>query len=347
MIAIVTGAPGWLGTRLVEVLVNGLPDRGSLGPIHEEIRCLVAPGADGRALAGSGPQVRLFPGDLRRPDSLASLCAGAGGATVFHSAGVIHPRLRTTDFYASNVEGTQNLIAQARAAGIRRFVHVSSNSPLGCNATPTEVFDESAPYNPYLGYGRSKKLAEDAVNAAGVRGDFETVIVRPPWFYGPHQPSRQSLFYTMIRTGRVPIMGAGENRRSMAYIDNICQGLLLAERMANAAGQTYWIADRQPYSMNQILSTIEDVMERDFGIVPARRRVRLPPLAGKAAWLVDRTLQGAGLYQQKIHVLGELGRTIACSIKKAQAEIGYDPLIDLAEGTRRSILWMNEAGIAW
>jgi nucleoside-diphosphate-sugar epimerase len=126
---------------------------------------------------------------------------------------------------------------------VRRFVHVSSNSPIGVNASPSEVFDENAPYAPYMHYGRSKMLAEQAVKAAG---DLETVIIRPPWFYGPNQPARQTTFFTMIRTGKVPLVGSGENRRSMAYVDNICQGLLLCESVPAARGQTYWIADRRP-----------------------------------------------------------------------------------------------------
>ena len=65
-------------------------------------------------------------------------------------------------------------------------------------------------------------------------GRLETVIVRPPWFYGPYQPPRQSLFFRMIRDGKAPIVGDGNNLRSMAYIDNLSQGLILAA--ANPAG---------------------------------------------------------------------------------------------------------------
>ena len=175
--------------------------------------------------------------------------------------------------------------------------------------------------------------------------DVETVIIRPPWFYGPNQPARQTTFFTMIRTGKVPLVGNGENRRSMAYVDNICQGLRLCESVEAARGQTYWIADRRPYTMNEIITTIEEVMERDFAIVPARKRMRLPALASKVAWLADKSLQGLGLYQQKLHVLSEMNKTIACSVAKAERELGYRPEIDLREGMRRSMQWMKDRGI--
>ena len=83
------------------------------------------------------------------------------------------------------------------------------------------------------------------------------------------------------------MVGGGENRRSMAYVDNICQGLLLCERSTGARGQTYWIADRRPYSMNEIIATIEEVLEKDFGVTPARKRMRLPG-AGRRGGLAGR-----------------------------------------------------------
>jgi nucleoside-diphosphate-sugar epimerase len=327
MIAIVTGAPGWLGTTLVNRLA-GRP-----------VRCLVEAGADSSELARAGAEV--VNGDIRSAESLARLFEGAKGGTVFHAAGVIHPSRGVKQFYEVNVQGTQNLLAAARKAGVRRFVHVSSNSPIGTNPRADHVFDENAPYHPYMHYGRSKMLAEQAVKSIA---DLETVIIRPPWFYGPNQPARQTTFFTMIRTGKVPLVGNGENRRSMAYVDNIVQGLMLCESVAAAKGQTYWIADRRPYTMNEIISTIEDVMEKDFGVVPARKRMKLPSMASEVAWVVDKGLQGVGLYHQKMHVLSEMNRTIACSVDKAERELGYKPEIELREGMRRSMAWMKERG---
>ncbi len=334
-LVLVTGAPGWLGTRLVEVLRHGLPDL----PVPERtVRCLVHDGA----APTSG--VEVVAGDLLDPTSLERFFAGAAGATLFHAAGVIHPSGGTRQLFQVNVEGTRNLVAAAKRAGIARMVHVSSNSPLGVNPRPDHVFDEAAPYHPYLAYGRSKMLAEQIVDEAWRSGAFDTVIVRPPWFYGPGQPPRQSRFFRMVRDGKAPIVGGGQNRRSMAYIDNICQGLLLAERVAAARGQTYWIADRRPYTMNEVVDTIERVLEEDFAVPVAHRRLRLPGIASQVAEGVDRALQGLGRYHQKLHVLGELNKTIACSIAKAERELGYDPTVELREGMRRSIAWQLEHG---
>ena len=343
-LAIVTGAPGWLGTQLVRALVKGLPDVPSLGPSDRKVRCLVLPDADAKELEELGAQVEIVRGDVTDAASLAPLFRDAKGATVFHAAGVIHPTRGVSQLYDVNVEGTRNMIEAAKKAGVRRFVHTSSNSPIGTNPTNDHVFDEAAPYNPYMQYGKTKMMAEEIVTRAHESGAIETVIIRPPWFYGPGQPPRQTLFFEMIRDGKAPIVGDGQNRRSMAYVDNICQGLLLCEKVDGAAGQIYWIADRRPYPMNEIIDTIEGVLESDFEVSCKKKRMKLPGFASEVAWLVDATMQGVGAYHQKIHVLSEMNKTIACTIGKAERELGYDPKVDLKEGMRRSIQWMLDRG---
>jgi nucleoside-diphosphate-sugar epimerase len=345
-LAAVTGAPGWLGTRLVRTMAQGLP---GVDPFAQgqprKIRVLTLPDQDTRTLADISGDVQIVSGDLNDPRSLDALLDGARGGAVFHCAGVIHPTRGVRQFYDVNVDGTRNLLAAAAKAGVRRFVHVSSNSPLGCNPRRDHLFDEDSPYNPYMNYGRSKKLAEDLVNDAGRRGPLEIVIIRPPWFYGPDQPERQTRFFRMIKEGKVPLVGDGENRRSMAYVDNICQGLFLAERTPGAAGRAYWIADRRPYTMNEIIDTIEAVLEKDFGVAVARKRRRLPGVVSDVAQLADQAIQGLGFYQQEIHVLSEMNKTIACTIGRAESELGYAPQVDLAEGMRRSVQWMLDRGV--
>lgn len=343
-LAIVTGAPGWLGTRLVHSLVNGLPTKPELATRGRKVRCLVRPGLDAGELENIGPSVEVIRGDITQPESLEPLFKDAEGATIFHSAGLVHPSLMTRAFYEVNVNGTSNVLSGAIKARARRLVHISSNSPFGTNPSRTDVFDEASAYHPYMKYGKTKMLAEGLVKQAQTAGDIETVIVRPPWFYGPGQPPRQTLFFRMIRDGRVPVVGDGENRRSMAYVDDICQGVLLAEQSPRAAGQAYWIADRRAYTMNEVISAIEAVLERDFKIPCARKRIKVPDLVGRIATAIDAFMQSLGFYHQKMHVLGEMNKTIACSIDKAERELGFRPSVELEEGMRRSIQWMMERG---
>ena len=342
-LALVTGAAGWLGSRLVGALVHGLPecDRVPRPNPQLRVRCLVLPGEDAALIEELAGRVEIVRGDVTRPEDCARLCEGATGAALFHVAGVIHPR-RRADFYSVNVEGTRNVLEAAIAAGVRRAVVVSSNSPCGTNPHPDHVFDEDSPYWPYMHYGRSKMLMERLVAGHQRAGTIETVVIRAPWFYGPNQPPRQSLFFRMIRDGKAPIVGGGGNRRSMAYVDNLCQGLILAAAVEAAGGRTYWIADARPYTMSEIVDTVERLLETEFGQTCAHDRMRLPGVASDVAWVADRMLQGLGLYHQKIHVLSEMNKTIACSVERATAELGYRPVVALEEGMRRSLKWVWE-----
>ncbi len=347
-LTLITGAPGWLGTRLVRVLVEGLPDVPSLAQPDRtrRIRCLVLPGMDESVIRSISDRVEIVCGDLRDPVAMAAFCRDAGGATLFHNAGIVHPARRVREFFEVNARGTEHLLQAAEKAGVRRAVIVSSNSPAGVNSRRDHQFDEDSPYRPYMGYGRSKMLMEQMAREYGARGPLETVIVRLTWFYGPDQPLRQTTFFRMIRNGTVPIVGDGNNMRSMTYIDNACQALLLCEREPAAKGQTFWVADRRPYTMNEIVDTVERLMETEFRFPVAHKRLKVPSVAGEIARLADWLVQSAGLYHQKVHVLSEMNKTIACSIAKAQGELGYIPQIELEEGMRRSLAWCLAQGIA-
>ncbi len=335
---LVTGALGWLGTGLLHSLLEGIPECHVLREHQSDlkIRALILPETNAGGLTALSDRIEVVTGDIGRPEDCARFCEGAEGAILLHTAGVIHPR-RTSEFYAVNARGTGNLLGAAVAANIKRAVVMSSNSPCGCNPHPDHLFDEQSAYNPYMGYGRSKMLMEKEVRKRHQEGGIETVIIRSPWFYGPYQPPRQTLFFQMIQDGKAPVVGGGENLRSMAYIDNLCQGMILAALIEKAGGEIYWIADERPYSMNEIIDTIERLLEGEFGKKCAHKRLRLPGFVSEVAWVCDRFIQAMGFYHQKIHVLSEMNKTIACSIEKAKLELGYSPTVALEEGMRRSL----------
>ena len=318
--AIVTGAKGWLGSRLVTHLSKGLPDYPQPEP-YEVI------GTDKDDL------------NLLNADKVREFFQQHRGSTVFHTAGIIHPP-RVADFYKVNVEATRDVLEAAREAGALRVVVVSSNSVCGCNPHPDHLFDEDSPYHPYMNYGKSKMQMEQVVKESGL----DYVLVRAPWFYGPNQPPRQTTFFQMIKKGMFPIVGSGENMRSMAYVDNLCHGLQCAAETPGAAHQTYWIADSRPYSMNEIVETVGEAL-RSHGHTVKPNRFKVPWIIGEFATWADFLIQSLGLYQQKIHVLSEMNKSIACTTEKAAQELGYNPQVSLFEGMSRSLEWLKENGL--
>jgi nucleoside-diphosphate-sugar epimerase len=330
---VLTGATGWLGRALVErLLTDGRPG----------LRALVRDPAEGAALAARG--VEVVAGDITDRRDVLRLFAGIPeGADVLHGAGIIHPRV-VADFARVNAQGTRSMVEVARSAGVRRFVHVSSNSPFGTNPVNGETFRNQEPYHPYLGYGTSKMQGELAV-LAGVEHGLDAVIVRPPWFYGPFQPERQTTFFTLVRTGRFPMFAGGVQRRSMVYVDNLVEGVMLAELTEGITGRGYWIADARPYEVREIVDTVRRALADEGYHVSGRPR-SLPIAIARAAETADRMIQRVGRYQQQVHVLGEMGHSIACDIAAARADLGYDPAVELYEGMRRSIRWCRDQGIS-
>ncbi|WP_193607106.1 NAD-dependent epimerase/dehydratase family protein [Nocardioides lijunqiniae] len=339
---VLTGAGGWFGRAFLDAVARPRPEH---GPVAREgaVRVLAATPAEVPAILEVLPRAVVHVGDVADPRVLDRLLDGAEGASVVHAAGVIHPAA-VADFARVNLEGTREVLAAATRAGARRLVHVSSNSAFGVNATPDDRFRQHEPYRPYLGYGRSKMAAEQLVLETAASGRLDTVVVRPPWFYGPFQPARQSSFFTMVAGGRFPVLGDGAQRRSMVFVDNLVQGVALAEHHPDVTGQAFWVADREAYAMSDIVATVARVM-REEGYVVSGRVLRAPGLVGRLAERADRLLQDRGVYHQSLHVLGEMDKTIACDVSATVDTLGYRPHVDLAEGMRRSVRWCAAQGI--
>jgi nucleoside-diphosphate-sugar epimerase len=339
-VTIVTGAAGWLGRSILAAFA----ETGGPWARAGEVRALVREREEAEAIGAAWPSVRPVVGDVSRPDSLHDLFDGVNGSVdVLHAAGLIHPR-RIAELFDVNAGGTRTMLRMAQAAGARRFVYVSSNSPFGVNSHRRDRFRNDEPYDPYYAYGRSKMEAELAVLDAAEHG-LDAVIVRPPWFYGPHQPQRQTTFFRMVRTGRFPVFGAGDQMRSMVYVGNLVQGILRAELVATDPGRGWWIADARPYSVAEIVATVARALA-DEGLEVTPNRIRLPEVVSRAAELADALIQRTGRYNQQLHVLGEMGKTIACEIDAARTELGYEPDVELYEGMRTSIRWCLDQGMA-
>ncbi|MDP9465354.1 MAG: NAD(P)-dependent oxidoreductase [Actinomycetota bacterium] len=334
LVTVVTGASGWLGRALVH--------RFLADPSRRRLRLLAHTTAEARELAALG-DVEVMIGDIGKPDTAARLLHGVGGdVDLIHTAAIIHPKT-TRQFFEINANGTRHVAEAALDHGVRRMVHVSSNSPFGTNPQPSDTFRAIEPYHPYYGYGRSKMQAELAVFEAIDQG-LDATIVRPPWFYGPFQPPRQTTFFRLVRAGRFPALGDGDQRRSMVYVDNLVDGVIAAELTPAAKGKGYWVADERAYTVNEIVATVGRALTAEgFGVrAPS---TRLPAIAGRVAEFGDRVVQGLGRYQQQLHVLGEMNHTIACDISVTRAELGYEPQVELYEGMRTSIRWCVEHGL--
>lgn len=332
---IVVGAGGWLGQAVLRGLVDGITGREDLQGVSESVKIVAADLPDAlSAIDSQDGRVEKVAVDVCDSGTFEGLNDYAENALIIHVVGIIHPK-RVKQFFEINHEGSVNFLRYMATKGAKRAVVTSSNSPIGTNPYPEHVFDEKSEYNPYMGYGKSKMLLEKSLLEETF--PMEVVIIRAPWFYGLNQPARQKEFFEMIRNGKGPIVGSGNNRRSMVFTENLAQGMFLAAEKSGIDKEIFWIADERPYTMNTIIDTVERLMDEEFGLQCKHKRLRLPGLAAEVAYLVDKMMQSVGLYHPKIHVLSEMNKTIACSIEKAKKELGYKPQVALEEGMRQSL----------
>jgi nucleoside-diphosphate-sugar epimerase len=335
---LITGAPGWLGNRLLEILVAGF-DKGD-SPVNDwDIRCLVMPNVDYRSIRELTrfKKIDCIEGDITRSETLSSAFENVD--LVIHIAGIIHPK-SIRELYDVNTLGTMNVLRESVRHGVKRLIYISSNSVAGTNLSRDILMKEEDAPRPYMHYGISKYEAEQLVQEQYEKKQLQTVILRPCWYYGPNQPERQTTFFKMIKKGSPIIFGNGNNLRSMSYVDNTCEAILLAAASEKANGQIYWIADEKAYTANEIYQTIAELLK-----VKNFKPTYVPGGVSEICLLADKVLQGAGLYIKEIHVAGEMNKNIACSIEKAKKELGYRPKISLREGMQRSILWCQQNGV--
>ena len=328
---IITGAGGWLGRALAHELSGAA----------EPVRLAVLSDQERPEVESLAPSAEVVSGDLLGQEAFTSLLRDAEGGDLIHAASVIHPG-DPADFQRVNVDLTRRLVEAAPAAGIRRFIYVSSNSPFGFNPSRTDLFRSNDAYALWLGYGRSKMEAELLTMKLGDAG-VEFVIVRPPWFYGPFQPERQSEFFRTVRKGLFPVVGDGRNLRSMVAVDSLARGIRQAQLSAAAAGRAYWLSDADPYEFREVVETVQRALDLE-GLPSSKRILRLPHAASSIARMADTAMQARGRYSQSIHVMGELDMNIACSPADAQRDFGFRPASDLLDGMRRSIAWARESG---
>jgi len=318
---LVTGYPGWLGSRLVERLLK---------ESRHKLRVLCLRNIPVRASSN----LQIVRGDVRELYTLIEATRDID--LVIHAAGIIHARPKT--LIEVNAQGTLNMLRACEHNNVDRMIYISSNSAAGYTEDKV-LMTEGTLRKPYMAYGKSKFLAEEYVNGYCTDGKIRALTLRPCWYYFSNQPPRQTRLFKMIQSGRPIIFGDGLNIRSMTYIDNLVDAILLAIE-SPFTNRTYWIADERPYTINEIYETIADLLNvEDFN------PIHIPKIASDLARVGDKALQKLGLYSTYLHVAGEMSLNIACSIERARRELGYEPRVSLREGMKRSIEWCRKKGL--
>jgi nucleoside-diphosphate-sugar epimerase len=325
MTVLVTGATGLLGNQLVDVLV----ERG------ERPRALVAPDQGAHGFAEVDVDTRV--GDVRDPAVLESAMSGVD--SVLHCAARTGPWGPEEEYQSTNVTGLETLVRVATAAAVRRVVHVSSITVHGNDVRGAA--DETSPLraasNPY---SRSKVAGERLLHRMIADGAPVTVV-RPGFIYGPRDVASFARFATMIRDGRMVVIGSGANHVPLVYVRDVAEGMLQAAEAQCAVGRSYLLVNDESVTQREYLGAIAAAM----GVPSPTRHVpyRLALVLGAACEVgarLARREQPPPLMRYGLQVLGGENRF---SIARARQELGFSPQVDLAEGVRRSVAWYRSA----
>ncbi len=197
----------------------------------------------------------------------------AGMDVVIHLAARVHVMHDTSidplaEFRQVNVAGTENLARQAARAGVKRFVYVSSIKVNGEATEGAAKFSESDVPNPQDPYGVSKFEAEEALHRVAVETGLEVVIVRPPLVYGAGVKGNFAQMLKVLAKGIPLPLASVHNRRSLVYVGNLVDALILCATHHVAVGQTYLVSDGEDISTPDLLRQLGVAMGHPARLIP-------------------------------------------------------------------------------
>jgi nucleoside-diphosphate-sugar epimerase len=325
-IAFVTGGTGFVGSHLVEALL----ERG-----YAEVRCLVR--SDPRWLEKL--DVRRIRGSL--DDELVLERALRGVDFVYHVAGLtratgLEPLVR------SNVLGTLKLMRAVERAnpGVRKVLVTSSLAAVG--TAETRVADETTPMRPISLYGESKAQMERALEKENWFERIPTVIVRPPAVYGPRESDILTFFKSVSR-GFCPVVGSGTRPEiSLVHVSDLVSGMILAAESPTSDGELYYLGSEDFYSWHAVRDAAANVMGRRIVTVHVPP-VAVPLIGSAAEWYGRLTRTYPALNREKAREI--LDAVKMCSVEKAMSGLGFRQRVDLETGVAETIEWYRQHGM--
>jgi len=245
---------------------------------------------------------------------------------VIHLASRAHVLRENVDdpltlFRVANVKGTLNLARQAAAAGVTRFVYISSVGVNGAKSiigTPLTEADLPNPHNPYA---LSKWEAEQGLKEISADTGLELVIIRPPLVYGPNSKGNFASMLKWLQRG-VPLpFGSINNRRSLVGLDNLCDLISLCIDHPAAVDQTFMVSDDDDLSTTELL-------KRTAAAMGIKLRLINVPI---------QVLEFSAYVFGQRDIAQRLFDSLQVDISKTKKLLNWKPPITVEEGLKRAV----------
>lgn len=324
---LITGATGFIGSRLAQRLLARNADLVLLGRLRNEVEQNRA--ADLRQLGLTVKEVDLTSEPLEP--------VVVGVERVIHLAAAQHEANQAESYFERvNVGGTRRLLEASTQAGVRRFVYGSTIGVYG-QALDGEISEHSrvAPDNHY---GRTKLAAEQVVRDYGDR--IETSIARISETYGPGDYRLLKLF-SGIRKGIFLMIGSGDNLHQLVYVDDLVDGLYELATSDKTVGRTIVLAGDEIVTTKDMCRHIAAAVKRDL------RGIRLPLFPFMVAAVVfEQTLGRVGI-QPPLHRrrLDFFRKSFFFSPAERNRLLQWRPVVTFAEGAERAADWYRTTGL--
>jgi len=307
MKVLVTGASGFVGNATcVRLVTQGM---NVVGPVRH-LPTQPLPGVDYRIV-----------GDLDANTDWRDALTGVDA--IIHCAARVHVMRETAAdplvaFRAANVAGSEQLARQAAAAGVRRFVFLSSVKVNGEGGSV--AYRETDLPAPQDAYGISKYEAECGLREIAVEPGMEVVMVRSPLIYGPGVKANfQALMRALVRGIPLPL-GAINNRRSLVALDNVVDLIVTCIEHPAAANETFLVSDGEDLSTTELIRRLARAMGYPARLIPMPTTVLM----------AGATLLG------KREVARRLCGNLQVNITKARKVLGWTPPVSVDEGLHRT-----------
>ncbi len=322
MKALVTGATGFIGSHLVDALLQ----RG------DQVRCLIRNPSDLKWLEGL--PIEVAQGDCNDKGSLGGAVKGMD--QIFHLAGVTKAIDEKT-YFEVNAYGTENLVHACLEHNpqLKKFIYLSSQAAAGpCqNGGQKKETDQCKPVS---AYGRSKRMGEDLILAHA--HELPLLILRSSAVYGPRDRDIYT-FFKLISKRIKPCFYSQGQRLSLCYVEDIVQAILLAALADKGVGEIFFLSDGQDYRMEEV----SHVFASSMGVNPICIRVPEWMILGVASlseYFSKLSGKPALLNRGKVEEMVQ--KNWVCDITKAKTVLGFKPQVSLEEGARLTFEWYKK-----
>ena len=307
---LVTGADGFIGSHLTEMLVHKGAKVKALSYYNsfnywgwlEVLDCL--------------NEIEVVSGDVRDPHFCREITKDID--VIFHLAALIaipYSYVAPDSYVDTNVKGTLNICQAAKENGCERVIHTSTSEVYG--TAQYVPIDEKHPLQPQSPYSASKIGADQMAMSFHLAFGLPVTIARPFNTYGPRQSARAIIptIITQIASGKNQLkLGDLTPTRDLNYVEDTCRGLIALAEYDKAIGETVNIGSNYEISMGDVLNLIKDIMTSDVEVVTDEDRLRPKKSEVYRLWC-DNT---------KIHSLA-----------------GFVPNYTIREGLERTVEWFS------